>query len=181
MSSVSTQIHADWKPDPQATAFKVCKYMQSSWTRSISPSGHQSHVIQRSPLGGNCKNWGSRQVYKHLSGRPQRWLPYHMFPESTSVIPRCVPNLKPASQAEAPGQANSLPSQTDLGCFNVSGCCLCSALGWQPANNYLSYCYSCVGPRNTSPPGHQARRPRSIPCVAASNTRAPEEKPGKQM
>lgn len=66
---------------------------------------------------------------KHLSGRPQRWLPYPKFPESTSVTPRCVPNLKPASQAEAPGLANSLPSQTDLGCFNVSGCCLCSAWG----------------------------------------------------
>ena len=54
----------------------------------------------------------------------QRWF---TFPESTSVVSKCVWNLKPVIKAKAPGLASTLFSQKGWRC--ISDCCLCSAPG----------------------------------------------------
>ena len=43
--SVSTWIHADWKPDPQAASLKLWKYRQSHRTASVSPTDHPCQGI----------------------------------------------------------------------------------------------------------------------------------------
>lgn len=48
--------------------FKVCEYVQFHRSTSISPAGYQSQVIWRCPVGGRCKNQGSRRVYKVFYG-----------------------------------------------------------------------------------------------------------------
>ena len=49
-------------------------------------------------------NW-SKAEREHQDGI------YSLFHESSSIGPICVPNLKPAPQAKAPGQAKRTPSQ----------------------------------------------------------------------
>lgn len=64
------------------------------------------------------------------------------------------PNLKPATQAEAPRQVNRPLSQKDW--EYVSVCCLCSALG-SSVPRTVSPVYKSVGPKNTSLPGLQSQ------------------------
>ena len=49
------------------------------------------------------------------------------FPENVFVASRCVVNLKPVPQAEAPGQVNRLFYMRRMGCVSV--CSMCYVLG----------------------------------------------------
>ena len=103
-------------------------------------------------------------------------VPQRTFPESSSIASRCVPNLAPAPKAEDLGLASRPPSQN--ACGGLSVCCLCSALGVVVAKDCLSNCYCPMGPRNTSPPGHQSRAIKGYPWEAAAKTRALNVKTG---
>lgn len=77
-------------------------------------------MILRYPLGNYCKNQVSKWVYKLLSAKYHRAAPSVLsseaeeehkdgdpqptFPESSTAASGYMTDLKPASQAEAPGE-----------------------------------------------------------------------------
>ena len=50
--------------------------------------------------------WEIPVTCSDTEGECKDGIPWPTFPESTSVASRCMPNLKPASTAEAPGLAS---------------------------------------------------------------------------
>ena len=53
--------------------------------------------------------WDVPVSCSEAKGECKDGIAWPLFPESTSVAPRCVTNLKPTPQAEAPGQVNRPP------------------------------------------------------------------------
>lgn len=125
-------------------------YTHFNGTKSVSPAGHQARRCEGVP-------WVMVDVAR------QRERAKIVSPGLCSlrapVAPRCVPNLKPAPQAKAPGQANRPLSQRDAVC---SVCCLYSAVA--PCC-HLSDGYGSLRLRNSSP--------HPPPATRASNQGAP--------
>lgn len=161
---------SDWKPDPQAASFKVCKYIQSYLTSFVSPTGFQG---RKCPMSDSCKNWSSRQVYKLLfggtgelywgQGWAQRWL---LQPTSreTPIASKCVANLKPAPQADVLGQVNRPFPHADCACISIR--CMCSALGGGSLPRTVSLIVSIRGGPEMQAPAIKARQSRCISCVS---------------
>lgn len=61
----SQHLNSGWlEAKASGSIFKVCKYIQSCVTISVSPTDYQSQVIWRCLLGSSHKTQGSRWVYK---------------------------------------------------------------------------------------------------------------------
>ena len=142
-------MQADWKPDPQATAFKVCRYTSSRlrlgnvyfyllpllcpgwdsflriacyspmWPVNISPTGHQSQVIKGSPLCGSHK---TRATWGRIVGdRKDRICQPPGLWRVLQSAPWCLYNYKPAPSARA-FKISKQASFTERQCISV--CCL---------------------------------------------------------
>ena len=81
--------------------------------------------------------------------------------ECLCTLQMCA-DLKPAPQAESPGQVNC-PFQQDWRCVSVYY--LYSALDVASCQDYLSHCYSSMGPRNANPLAHQGQMIRGAQSV----------------
>lgn len=88
------------------------------------------------------------------------------FPGSSSIVSRCVANLKPSPQAKAPGQINRPFFLGRLGACQSTICAL--PWGWQSAMNYLSNCFSPMQPRIGSTPFHQDQVIKGYPQCGLS-------------
>lgn len=89
------------------------------------------------------------------------------FPESYSIASRCMTNLKPVLQVEAPGQVNRLFSTRTPGeeHFNLL---LCSALGLPRT---LSLSVTVLWTQECKPPSPlttKTRQSRRVPCVVCT-------------
>lgn len=157
-------MQADWKPDFQAAAFKVCKYIQSYGTTIIDSADFQTRrfgdvlwvTVLRIRASVQCINSFLRSSSKLWQGpgKVHSWcLPSYVL--SASVAFRCVAFLKPVPQVGSSGMIKGFFSCADWRC--VSFCCLSSVWVWYPAQNHLSDRYKTVGPRNTSPSGHHSQ------------------------
>ena len=127
-------------------------------------------------MGSSHKNQSSKRVYRLLSRRYQQAVGRQRESANTQAyLPGSLdmwPNVKPVPQAEVPGQTIRPPLQKDRGCDSLH--CPCSALGWQPARNYLYY--SLRDPGAQAPRLFSARPSRDqgvgVPWPAAVETTA---------
>lgn len=72
--SASTQFQAEWKPDPQAAAFKVCKYIQSSGTAVVNPADLQTRTSRGVPWARIAKIRASDEyISSFLEGVSELW------------------------------------------------------------------------------------------------------------
>ena len=138
--TLSAQIQADWKPDPQVTAFKVCRGCSHGpccppdW--KIWSGGVLWVTASRIGTSEECASsfWEAPVSRGEAKGRGKSDVSLPAFQEDTSVAHRCVANLRPVPQIEASGQLNGPFSHADRLCYSL----LCGILGVVSCPEYHS-------------------------------------------
>lgn len=111
----------------------------------------------------------SEGVGNHKDG-----VPWPMCPKNTSKVSGCVPNLKPAPTAKAPGLATSLPSQKDW----VSGsvCCLCCVLEVEVCQEPSFWLLQSPGTQECKSPAHQSSAIQGYPMSSSQKNQGTSNK-----